>query len=80
MRFDWQYGIENPFPIEAGFVIKTYGAPGEENWKFFAVGFYGEPTNVHFNEGPLVVTPGDFNLDGRVDLNDFNTFANNFTG
>ena len=28
----------------------------------------------------MVVIPGDFNLDGRVDLVDFNTFANNFTG
>jgi len=35
---------------------------------------------LNVNEGPMVVIPGDFNMDGRVDLVDFNTFANNFTG
>ena len=36
--------------------------------------------NLIVNGAPMVVIPGDFNHDGRVDLVDFATFANNFSG
>jgi hypothetical protein len=46
----------------------------------FFNGFYVEPTNVHVNEGSMFAIRGDFNIGGRVDLNDFNAIANHFQG
>ena len=67
-----------PLPVEIGVEVKTDGP--DSNTVLYLTGFYGEGTNIIVNEGPMVVIPGDFNLDGRVDLNDFSTFANHFTG
>ena len=72
LRFD------PPLPIEAG--VEVFGSAAALDDVAFLSGFYGDPTNVIVNGAPMIVIPGDFNLDGRVDLNDFNTFANNFTG